>query len=172
MKKEKWHSLKIEDVLTKLKTSTTGLTEKDVNKRIEKYGKNELPQKKKTSIFQIVWEEITDPIVLLLVVTVIFSFCIGEMIDACAIIFIIAVDLILGTIQEWNAEKNTQALASLIRVHCNVIRNGVGYQIDSSELVIGDIVELESGDKISADLRVIESHNLQIDEAVLTGESV
>lgn len=172
MNKEKWHSLKIEEVFEKLKTSKTGLTEKDVNKRIEKYGKNELPQKKKTSILKIVWEEITDPIVLLLVVTVIFSFCIGEVVDACAIIFIIAVDLILGTIQEWNAEKNTQALASLIRVHCNVIRNGIGYQIDSSELVIGDIVELESGDKISADLRIIESHNLQIDEAVLTGESV
>lgn len=172
MKQEKWHSIKEEEILKKLKTSKEGLSREEVERRLVKYGKNELPRKKTTSIFKILWEEITDPIVLLLVVTVVFSFIIGEIIDGCAIIFIIFIDLILGTIQEWNAEKNAMSLASLIKVHCNVIRNGRAEQIDSSELVIGDIVELESGDKISADLRILECHNFQVDEAVLTGESL
>lgn len=172
MKKENWYQKEQKEIFKKLKTSKRGLSTKDVEYRQHKYGKNELPQKRGTSIFQILWEEVTDPIVLLLVVTVIFSFLIGEVVDACAIIFIIIIDLILGTAQEWNAERNAMSLASLIKVYCNVIRNGTQEQIDSSELVVGDIVELESGDKISADLRILESHNLQVDESVLTGESV
>ncbi len=172
MKQKKWYSIEIEEIFDILKTKKEGLTKKEAEKRLEKYGKNELPRKKSTNIFQILWEQITDPIVLLLIITVIFSFVIGEIIDACAIIFIILVDLILGTLQEWNAEKNAMALASLIEVHCNVIRDGQSEQINSSELVIGDIVELESGDKISADLRIIECHNFQVDESVLTGESL
>lgn len=172
MKQKKWYSIEIEEIFDILKTKKEGLTKKEAEKRLEKYGKNELPRKKSTNIFQILWEQITDPIVLLLIITVIFSFVIGEIIDACAIIFIILVDLILGTLQEWNAEKNAMALASLIEVHCNVIRDGQSEQINSSELVIGDIVELESGDKISADLRIIKCHNFQVDESVLTGESL
>lgn len=172
MKKLVWHSSSEEEILKALHTSRDGLTSLEVTKRLEKYGKNELPQKKRTSVFKILWEEIIDPIVLLLIVTVLFSFFIGEVVDACAIIFIILVDLVLGTIQEWNAEKNAMSLASLIKVHCNVIRNHRSEQIDSSELVVGDIVELESGDKISADLRILDCHNFQVDEAVLTGESL
>ncbi len=172
MKQENWHSVETKEILKKLKTTEKGLTREEVTVRQNQYGLNELPQKKGTSVFQILWEELTDPIVLLLIVTVFFSFFIGEIVDACAIVFIILVDLVLGTIQEWNAEKSAMSLANLIRVHCNVIRDGRAEQIDSSELVIGDIVELESGDKISADLRILESHNLQIDEAVLTGESI
>lgn len=172
MKKLVWHSSTEEEIFKVLHASREGLTSKEVENRLEKYGKNELPQKKQTSILKILREEITDPIVLLLIVTVIFSFLIGEVVDACAIIFIILVDLVLGTIQEWNAEKNAMSLASLIKVHCNVIRNHRAKQIDSSDLVVGDIVELESGDKISADLRILDCHNFQVDEAVLTGESL
>ncbi len=169
---EKWYSQTSDEILKKLQTSKVGLSSEEVQKRLEQYGKNELPEKKGDGILKILWSEMKDPIVLLLFVTVIFSFIIGEVVDACAILFIIVVDLILGTAQEWNAEKNAKALANLIKVECNVIRNGRNARIDSSELVIGDMVELGSGDKISADMRVLESHNLQIDEAVLTGESL
>ena len=113
-----------------------------------------------------------DPIVLLLVVTIIFSLIIGEITDAIAIGFIIIVDLFLGAFQEWKAEKNADSLSDIIKVNANVIRDGKEIVIDSHNLVVGDIIILDSGDKISADARIIESHNLTVSESVLTGESI
>ncbi len=168
----KWYSLKIEDVLSSFKSSEEGLTNKEATKRLEKYGKNELPKKKRDSVFKIFGRQMKDPIVILLIVTVIFSLMINEVIDAIAILFIVLVDLIIGTFQEWNAEKTAESLSNMIKVKCKVLRDGKEEEIDSSNLVIGDIVLLESGNKISADLRIIECHNLQIDESILTGESV
>jgi len=169
---EKWYILKIEDVLSKFDSSEEGLPEKEAEKRLEKYGKNELPKKKKDSVFKIFFRQMLDPIVILLIITIIFSLIINEVVDALAILFIVLVDLIIGTFQEWKAEKTAESLSNLIKVKCKVLRDGKEIEIDSSDLVIGDIVLLESGNKISADLRIIECHNLQIDESILTGESV
>ncbi len=169
---EKWYSLASEEVIKRLKSSSDGLTSKEANIRINKYGKNELPKKKRDSIIELFFKQILDPIVILLIVTVIFSLIINEVVDAIAIIFIVLVDLIIGTFQEWNAEKTALSLSKLIKVQCRVLRDGIEQKIDSSELVIGDVVMIESGDKVSADLRIIECHNLQIDESILTGESI
>ena len=169
---EKWYNLKIDDVILKLKSSEDGLTEKEANDRLKKYGTNELPRKKTDGFFKIFGRQLLDPIVILLIITVVFSLIINEVIDAIAISFIVLVDLVIGTFQEWKAEKTAESLSNLIKVKCKVLRDGKEEEIDSSELVIGDIVLLESGNKISADLRIIECHNLQIDESILTGESV
>jgi len=169
---KKWYSLSVEEVISSLKTNDNGLSSKEVKERLDKYGKNELPKKKRDSVFKIFFRQMLDPIVLLLIVTIVFSLIINEPIDAIAIMFIVLVDLIIGTYQEWRAERTAESLSNLIKVRCKVIRNGIEEEIDSSELVIGDIVLLESGNKISADLRIIECHNLQIDESILTGESV
>ncbi len=160
------------ELLKKFKTSISGLTTKEAGDRLKKYGLNVIPKKKKDSIFKLIFNELKDPIILLLIVTVIFSFLINEIIDAIAIIFIILVDLVLGTIQEWKAEKTAESLEKLIKDKVRAIRDNKEIEIDSSNLVIGDIVLLESGDQVSADLRLIEHHNLQIDESVLTGESI
>ena len=135
------HHIKLEEVYKKLNSTTDGLNDREVNKRLNKYGENVLPRKKVDS-FKIFCKELIDPIVLLLIVTVIFSFIIGEITDAIAIIFIILVDLFLGTIQEWKAEKNADSLSSIIKVKCRVIRNKKEVLIDSKELVPGDIVML------------------------------
>ena len=169
---EKWYNLKIEDVLSKVDSNEEGLMAKEAKKRLEKYGKNELPKKKKDSVFKIFFRQMLDPIVILLIITIIFSLIINEVIDAVAILFIVVVDLIIGTFQEWKAERTAESLSNLIKVKCKVLRDGKEEEIDSSDLIIGDIVLLESGNKISADLRIIECHNLQIDESILTGESV
>ncbi|MBQ7136456.1 MAG: HAD-IC family P-type ATPase [Bacilli bacterium] len=169
---EKWYNLKIEDVFSKVNSNEVGLSNKESKKRLEKHGKNELPKKKKDSVFKIFFRQMLDPIVILLIVTVVFSLIINEVIDAIAILFIVLVDLIIGTYQEWKAEKTAESLSNLIKVKCKVLRDQKEIEIDSSELVVGDIVLLESGNKISADLRIIECHNLQIDESILTGESV
>lgn len=171
MQLKKWHSTEKEEVLEILKSSESGLDEKEVKLRQEKYGKNELPKGKTPSLIKIFIEQLLDPIVLLLVVAMIFSIIIKENIDAIAIAFIILVDLILGTFQEWKANKNVEALTKLIEIRTKTIRSGKEIEVYSSNLVPGDIVLLSSGDKISADLRLIEVNNLTIDESVLTGES-
>lgn len=171
MQLKKWHSTEKEEVLEILKSSESGLDEKEVKLRQEKYGKNELPKGKTPSLIKIFIEQLLDPIVLLLVVAMIFSILIKENIDAIAIAFIILVDLMLGTFQEWKANKNVEALTKLIEIRTKTIRSGKEIEVYSSNLVPGDIVLLSSGDKISADLRLIEVNNLTIDESVLTGES-
>ena len=171
MQLKKWHSTEKEEVLEILKSSELGLDEKEVKLRQEKYGKNELPKGKTPSLLKIFIEQLLDPIVLLLVVAMIFSILIKENIDAIAIAFIILVDLILGTFQEWKANKNVEALKKLIEIRTKIIRSGKEIEVYSSDIVPGDIVLLSSGDKISADLRLIEANNLTIDESVLTGES-
>lgn len=171
MQLKKWHSTEKEEVLEILKSSELGLDEKEVKLRQEKYGKNELPKGKTPSLLKIFIEQLLDPIVLLLVVAMIFSILIKENIDAIAIAFIILVDLMLGTFQEWKANKNVEALTKLIEIRTKTLRSGKEIEVYSSNLVPGDIVLLSSGDKISADLRLIEVNNLTIDESVLTGES-
>lgn len=171
MKLKKWHSTEITDVLQKLNSTEEGLTTEEATLRLQKNGKNELPKKKKDSLLKIFLRELTDPIVLLLLFASIVSFLIKEKVDAIAILFIILVDLILGTYQEWKANKNVEALTKLIEVKTKVLRNGIAKEIDASGLVVGDIVLLTSGDKISADMRLIESSNLSVDESILTGES-
>ncbi len=171
MKLKKWHSTEKEEVLEILKSNESGLDEKEVKLRQEKYGKNELPKGKTPSLIKIFIEQLLDPIVLLLVFAFVFSLIIKENIDAIAIAFIILVDLILGTFQEWKANKNVEALTKLIELRTKTLRSGKEIEVHSSNLVPGDMVLLSSGDKISADLRLIEVNNLTIDESVLTGES-
>lgn len=155
-----------------LHTSIEGLTDFEVEKNRKQYGKNILPKKKSDSILKIFFSEFKDPIVVLLLVAVMVSFIAGETIDGIAIIFIILIDIMMGTYQENKANHTAESLSNLITVKTKVIRNGKIVQIDSEELTIGDYVILESGDKISADLRITEAHNLTVNESILTGESM
>ena len=162
----------IKDLYKELKTDEKGLTPLEVSSRLNKYGKNELPKGKKDGILKLFFSQFENPIELILVVTVVLSFIAGEVIDACALIFIIAVDVIMGTYQEWKARKDADALASMIKTMARVIRNGNEVEIDSSDVVPGDILVLESGVNISADARIIDCHNFQTNESSLTGESL
>ena len=162
----------IEKIFENLKTTKNGLTETEAKERLLRYGKNELPKKKADSIFKIFFTQIFDPIVLLLITTIVFSFIIGEIYDAMVVVFIVLVDLIMGTIQEYNAAKKARSLENIIKVKCKVLRDDKEVIIDSSNLVVGDIVFLESGNKVSADLRIIDSYNLTVNESILTGESL
>lgn len=172
MEKEKYYSLKIEDVYRKLQSSPLGLSNQEVRQRVQKYGLNELPQKEQDSIFKIFVSEILDPIVLLLLVAIVASLFVGEVVDAIAIMFIVLVDLIIGTYEENKANQTIDALSKLVPEKVRVNRNGEEIRIDSKDLTVGDYVFLESGDKISADMRVVEAHNFTVDESILTGESL
>ena len=159
-------------VLKELKSSLSGLNEKEVNRRIEKYGLNELPKEKKKTVFQIFIYSFNDPIIFVLIVAAILSFVVGETIDALAIIFIILVDAIVSTIQEYRAEQNSEALKNLIKVKVKVIRENKHHEIASEYIVPGDIIVIEPGTVVSADARILSSTNLTVNESILTGESI
>lgn len=162
----------VKEIELELETSSTGLTEKQVKARQQRYGKNLLPKKKKDGILKIFFSEFKDPMIFLLLIALVASFAVGETIDAIAILLIVVVDAIIGTYQENKASSTAEALASLTKAKTRVVRDGEITEIDAEKLTIGDLVILESGDKISADMRIIESHNLTVDESILTGESV
>lgn len=164
--------MKIEETLKKYNTTIKGLTNEEANKRLNKYGKNILPKTKSKSFLSLFISEFKNPIDYILIVAAILSFIIGEKIDAIMIIIIILADALLGTIQEYKANKDSEGLMNLIKVICKVRRDNKDILIDSSEITVGDIVYIESGTKISADMKLIESNNISIDEAILTGESL
>jgi len=168
-----YFSRDIEDIRKELKTDIeNGLMEKEVQNRLLKNGKNTLPSKKRDSILKLFLKEFTSPIQIILIITVIISFIIGEAVDAFVIIFIILIDAIMGTYQENKALKSAEALSKMIKVKTKVIRDGKEKLVDSEQLVVGDILVLSSGDKITTDARIIECTNLQVDESILTGESI
>ena len=168
----KYYNQEIEKVLKEVNSDEDGLTEQVASELLVKNGRNELPKPKQDSIIKLFFDQFKNPIELILVVTVVLSFVANEVVDAIALIFIIMVDVLMGTYQEWKARKDAEALINMIKSTSRVIRDGKEREIESAELVVGDIILLESGDKISADARIIECHNFQVDESALTGESV
>ena len=172
MKNNRYYAMGEDELFTKFRSSLSGLSLREVTKRINKYGYNELPTNKRRSILEIFIGGLIDSIVLLLIVAVIASFLVGEYLDGFAIMFIVLVDLILGTIQEKKASNTAESLSNLIKEKVKVIRNGKESFIDATEVTLGDIVLFTSGDKVSADTRILSSHNFTIDESTLTGESL
>lgn len=167
-----YYEQSIKEVEQSLKTSIHGLSSSEASARRRKYGANTLPKKKKDGILKIFFNEFVDPIIILLLIAIAVSFFVGEIIDAIAIIVIVLVDAIIGTYQENKANNTADALSKLVKDEVRVIRDGKEVSIGVEELTIGDLVILESGDKVSADMRIIEAHNFTVDESILTGESV
>ncbi len=163
---------KIDEILKEFNTAQVGLTETEAKKRLNENGKNILPKENRDSIIKIFLRQFTSPIEIILVITVLISFFIGETLDALVITFIILVDVIMGTFQENKALKSAEALTNMLKIKAKVIRDNKEKEIDAEDLVVGDIILLESGTKISADARLIDCYNLQVDESILTGESI
>ncbi|MBS7020750.1 MAG: HAD-IC family P-type ATPase [Firmicutes bacterium] len=167
-----YHAMEIEEIFSYLKGNQNGLSIEEVHKRFEKYGRNELPKQKTKTAFQIFLEQFVDPIVFILFVTAIISCVIGEWIDAFFIFIVILSDAILGAFQEWKAEKSAESLEQMIAETVIVVRDGKKQEIKKEEITIGDLLYLESGVKVGADVRLIEANHLTCDEAFLTGESI
>lgn len=166
------YNLTIKEILEKLESSIDGLSEKEAINRLNKNGKNVIPSKRKDSILKIFLGELLSPIEIILLITIIISFFMGEIVDALVITFIVLLDVIIGTYEENKALKSVEALTKMVKNKTKVLREGEEKIVDSENIVIGDIIVLESGTKISADARIIDSFNLQVDESALTGESI
>lgn len=162
----------INEIFKQLGTNEKGLTQKEVQNRLQQNGKNEIPKGKSETITQIILQQSKSPIVVILMVAAIFSVLTKSYADAIFILAVILINTLIGTYQEWNSKKNSEKLASLIKINAKVVREGKEQEIASEDMVVGDIVKLESGDKVPADLRLIQAAELAIDESILTGESM
>ncbi|MBI2105604.1 HAD-IC family P-type ATPase [Candidatus Woesearchaeota archaeon] len=166
-----YHDKTTEQVLKELKSSRDGLAEQEIINRLSRIGLNELKKIKKISISKLIIEQFIDPLVLILIGAVVISFIISENKDAIAILSIVVINAVIGFSQEYKAEKEIELLKKLSPQRTIVIRNGKKQEIDSKNLVPGDIIVIEAGDKIPADARLLEVNNLKVDESSLTGES-
>ena len=172
MAKLNWHSMNVDAVLRELDTDPhRGLTEDAVGKRLEQYGYNELKKEEKASPLTLFFNQFKNLLIVILLIATVLSALVGEMVDASIIMAIVIFCAVLGFIQEYRAEKSLEALKKMLTPTITVIREGREKEIPSKELVPGDIMLLNAGDKIPADARLIEIHSLKCDEAPLTGES-
>jgi len=175
---KKYYQQSVEDVVRQLKTDLTqGLSSTDVTVLQERDGLNEFAKKQHTSLWQKFIAQFKSFMIIVLLVAAVISGVAGYMngegiTDAIIILSILIVNAIIGVFQEAKAENALDALEKLSAPHCKVVRNGEHQVIESRELVVGDIVEIETGDSVPADLRLVESVNLKIQEAALTGESL
>lgn len=173
-----WHSLSCEETEKILNTSKEGLSDAEAAKRLQQYGKNNLRQKKPKSIAKMIWEQITDVMVLILIAAAVFSFVMsffedGEGLAECIVILVVIVlNATIGVVQEKKAANALEALKNMTAPTARVLREGEESVVPASELVPGDIVYLEDGCIVPADIRIIQDSNMKVQEAALTGESV
>lgn len=161
-----------DELFSNLETSSAGLSEPEVERRLKKYGHNVLNKKPPKSILNMLKEQIFDPMILILLGAATFSALLNEWVEAGVIFFIVIINSIIGIIQEKKAQASLAALKTMSAPTATVIRNGSEKIFSASELVVGDLVILTNGDMVPADLRLTQSNNLKIAEASLTGESI
>ncbi|MEA4891704.1 MAG: cation-translocating P-type ATPase [Peptococcaceae bacterium] len=173
MQKDPWYQLSMEETCKALETDAQkGLGASEAKARLEKYGPNELAHKKGASIFQMFLEQFKDYMVIILIIASIVSAFVGEGADALIIIAIVIVNACLGVFQEYRAGKALEALKKMSAPNAKVVRDGEVMTVPAVDLVPGDLVLLDTGDYVPADVRISESVNLKVEEAALTGESV
>ncbi len=167
-----WHALKTEQVLSHFEVQDNGLTTEEAKKRLDHYGPNQLKESPRPTFLQMLWEQLNNFVVILLIVASVISALLGDYVEAAAIMAIVVLNAILGIVQERRAEEALAALKKLAAPDAQVIRDAHRRTVPSYELVPGDIVFLEAGNFIPADIRLLEAVNLRVEEASLTGESL
>ena len=169
---ESWHALETASVLARLASTELGISATEAADRLREYGPNTLPEKAAPAAWSIYLRQFKSPLIYVLLLAVGISVFIGEFKDAAFIMAVLALNAAIGTWQEWTAEQKSQALRKLLRIRAAAQRDGDVREVPAEELVPGDLVWLESGNRVPADLRLLTLHGLEIDESLLTGESV
>ncbi|WP_036728388.1 calcium-translocating P-type ATPase, PMCA-type [Peptoniphilus mikwangii] len=167
-----WYNKLSEEVFEELDTSEEGLSEEQVLERFIEFGKNELEKEEKKPFIKKLADQFLDPMIIILICAGLVSAYFKEVVDSIIIVAIVVVNATLSIYQEGKAEEAIAALQKMSSPKAKVVRNGKSIEVDSAELVPGDYVILETGDIVPADLRLVDSKNLKIDESSLTGESV
>jgi len=167
-----WHTLSPEQVLKHFEVRDNGLTTEEAKKRLAEYGPNQLKEAPRPSFLQTLWEQLNNFVVILLIIASVISALLGDYVEAAAIMAIVVLNAVLGIVQERRAEEALAALKKLAAPDAQVMRDGHRKSIPGYELVPGDVVFLEAGNFIPADIRLLEAINLRVEEASLTGESL
>lgn len=169
-KKQNWHSISTNKVVEILNTDFDGLSKSEAKRRLKKFGKNKLPEKKPLSKFKILIDQIRSPFIYILIIAGIVVLLFEEYTDAIVIFGAVFLNTVVGYVQENKASQALEKLREVIKIEAEVIRNGHRKKINQENLVVGDLIRLEAGSKVPADGRLIEANNLTINEAPLTGE--
>ncbi|MCW9025675.1 MAG: cation-transporting P-type ATPase, partial [Thiovulaceae bacterium] len=167
-----FYTQSVEDTLSSLECTKKGLSSKEAKERINHYGKNSIPEGKKSNLFGIFLEQFKSPIIYVLLIAAIISFVIKEFGDAGFILAVLFINAFIGTYQEYNANIRADALKKVLKTYVTVLRDEKKIQLLSEEITVGDIIFFESGIKVPADVRLIETNELEVNESLLTGESI
>jgi Ca2+-transporting ATPase len=166
-----WHTLSEEEVLTILNATRYGLTSEEAEERLEEYGLNELEKTEGSSRIELILRQITNPLIYLLIAAAGISLLTDHFIDAGAITAVVILNTTMGTLQEWRAERALESLRQMAAPHAKVRREGKEILIPAGKVIPGDILLLETGDRVAADARLLDSNELTVNESALTGES-
>ncbi|MDO8360281.1 MAG: cation-transporting P-type ATPase, partial [Devosia sp.] len=167
-----WHALQPGEIYAQLKTSAAGLSSEEAGRRLAETGYNVLPEPRRRQLLGIVIGQLRSPLIYLLLGAAALSLGMGEFSDAVFVFLVLAINTGLGTWQEARAEASSAALRSVVQTKARTRRDGTLVSLDGRELVAGDIVVLDAGDRVPADLRLVWSAELRVDESTLTGESM
>ncbi len=167
-----WHARPLGELFQQLHASEAGLTSKEAQTRRERYGPNRLPQQPPPSGWELLLRQFQSPLIYVLLAAAVVSLLAGDFKDAGFIAIVLAINALIGGYQEWRAEQSSRALQQLLHIHASVLRDGEVRELDAEEVVPGDVVWLESGNRVPADLRLLSSRGLEVDESLLTGESL
>ncbi len=167
-----WHALTVEDALTAYEVDSDGLTEADARERIKKFGPNRLAAPKQRGLLVRFFSQFHDVLIYVLLGAAVMTAFLEHWVDAQVILAVVLINAIIGFVQEGKAEKALEAIRDMLAPKATVIREGRRKSIAGEDLVPGDLVLLEAGERVPADVRLIEARNLKVEEAILTGESV
>jgi magnesium-transporting ATPase (P-type) len=172
IEKQPWHARSVDEVLSALETSPTGLSEAEATHRLKTVGVNELPRQRGVSPWRIYWRQVNNPIGWLLIAAGCIALLLNKQTDAAVVFGAVIINSIIGFIQEYRAGKAIEELATMVPESAAVLREGAHLTVLARQLVPGDLVTLQSGARVPADLRLIRTKNLLVEEAALTGESL
>ncbi|GAQ93918.1 Ca2+-transporting ATPase [Thermodesulfovibrio aggregans] len=167
-----WYQINLKEIYQRLNTSERGLTSEEVKRRLEKYGANKLAEEKDINKLKIFLHQFASPLIYILIIAGAITLVLKEYIDSGVIFAVVILNAVIGYIQEYKAEQSVRALKKMLVPKAKVLRDGIEKEVNSEELVPGDIVLLYSGIRVPADIRLVHTVELKIDESILTGESL
>jgi magnesium-transporting ATPase (P-type) len=170
-KEKNWHSKEHTEVIKQLESTEKGLSSEEAKERISKYGENRIQRKKEESIFTLLWRQVNNPLIWVLIGSSLLAVVLGKITDGLVVFSVVVINTIIGFIQEYKAGKAIEALSEMVPENATVYRDGRKVSIPVAEIVPGDVVELEAGERIPADMRLMRQKNMSVEEAALTGES-